>query len=98
METEQRGIRAVPPAMIVGLALPIVWAIARVVVLAGWKPAHGGFVPRLILVGEGVGFAVSALVLAGTIELARRMTGRSRIALNVAVAGSLVLYKLAGLM
>lgn len=87
MDTEQRGLRAVPAALLVGLSLPIVWAIARVVFLAGWKPEHGGFVPRLILVGEGVGFAVSALVLAGTIELARRMTGRSRLALNIAVAG-----------
>lgn len=88
METEDSGHRAVPPALLVGLALPLVWAIARIVILAGWKPdGRGTFVPRLILVGEGVGFACAALMLAGTLELARRMTGRSRVALNVAVAG-----------
>jgi hypothetical protein len=89
METEESGHRAVPPALMIGLLLPIVWAIARVVILTGWKPSGEGtsYVPRLILTSEGVGFAVSALMLAGTLELARRMTERPRMGLNFAVAG-----------
>jgi hypothetical protein len=85
METETSGHRAVPPALLVGLALPIVWGLARIALFQSSDVARS--YQKIVLVGEGVGFATAFLVLAGTLELARRMTGRARMGLNVAVAG-----------
>jgi hypothetical protein len=90
MDSEQTGRRAVPTALFIGLAVPIVWSIARVLILLAWKPEMPGYVPKLILAAEGIYFASSVLVLAGALELARRMTGRARIGLNVAVSGAAI--------
>jgi hypothetical protein len=86
METQNTGPRAVPPALLVGLALPVLWALARIALYLNNSEMTRNY-QKVILVGEGVGFATSFLLLAGTLELARRMTGRARTGLNVAVAG-----------
>jgi hypothetical protein len=92
MDMESTERRTVPPALVIGLALPMVWSLARVLILSVWKPEHGGYVPRLILIGEGVSFAMSVLMLSGTLELARRMTGRARVGLNIALAGAAIAF------
>lgn len=89
METKQTGWRAVPTALLVAFALPIAWAIARVVIMLGWQPEHG-FSPRVILAGEGIGFACVVLALGGMLELVRRATGRDALAYKVALAGIVV--------
>jgi uncharacterized membrane protein len=75
---------------LIGFAVPIVWSITRVLIVVATKPSAPGYVPKLILTAEGIWFAASVLALAGTLELARRMTGRARVALNVAVAGAAI--------
>lgn len=92
METKQTGWRTVPPALILGLALPIVYAIVRVPMWPTFDSASGGDdfstkIARVVLIGEGVGFLTQICVIVGLLELARRSAGRARLGFQIALAG-----------
>ncbi len=96
METKQTGWRTLPPAMILGLVMPIAYAIVRIPM---WPSLGDGRmedfstkIARVVLIGEGVGFLTQIAVIVGLLELSRRSVGRSRLGFQVALAGAALAF------
>jgi hypothetical protein len=93
METKQTGWRTVPPALLVALVVPIVYAIARIPLWPTFDSGGGGAddfstkIARVVLIGEGAGYVAQVFAIIGALELARRATGRARLGFQLAVAG-----------
>ena len=77
MTDEPRGWRALPPALLLGLGIELVFLIVR----CGFDLSpKEGYIARMMFADVGIGVAASALVAAGLLDLARRLTasGSSR--------------------
>ncbi len=83
MTDERKGLRALPPALLLAFAIWFVMITVRVIF---WLTAKEPWTAiRFNLIGDGTGFACEVLAMAGSFELARRLSGRA--ALGVTIAG-----------
>jgi hypothetical protein len=82
MTEQSKGLRALPPALVLAFAVWIAMTIARLVFLMTVEEPWSAV--RFHLVSEGTSVASEALAVLGAFELARRLTGRA--ALGIAVA------------
>jgi len=81
---EPRGLSALPPVMIIGLAATV--AVSITWLLFAYVDGHEKWFERIFLALPAAGFAATLLSAAGVYELARRTTGGARRALTVAAA------------
>ena len=86
---EQRGWRAVPPALLLGLGAWMVLALVRLVHVVASSDVYA---VRLNLVAEGTMFAGYLLAALGTYDLSRRLVGREALGLKIAALGFATLF------
>lgn len=79
---EARGVRAVPPAMLLAFSMWLTLQLVRVVLLLTAKDPSTSV--RMSLVSEGLSFADEVLLVVGAFELARRASGEAARGLFVA--------------
>lgn len=83
MTEEQKGLRALPPALLLGFAI---WFVMIAVRATFWMTMDEPWAAiRFNLVGDGTAFACEILGILGSFELARRLGGRA--ALGITIAG-----------
>lgn len=75
MSEEPKGLRALPPALVLAFAVWLVMIGVRVVYIVAATDPYSGI--RFAMVNEGTGFACEVLATLGAFELARRLTGRA---------------------
>jgi len=85
MSEETKGLRGLPPALLLAFAGWFGWQIANVIFLLTVKESWSAV--RFHLVNEGLGFACESLSLLGALELARRASGQVALGLKIAACG-----------
>ena len=85
MSGEPKGLRALPPALVLGFAGWLAWIAVRI----GFGLTHQDMFAavRFGLVGEGVIFACELLALLGAFALARQLTGGAARGVRIAAFG-----------
>jgi hypothetical protein len=91
MTDDKRGLRALPPALLLAFAALFAMLIADVIVRLTIKEPWTAL--RYQLTSSGVGFATEVLGALGALELARRLTGRA--ALGVRIAAGAFIFEVA---
>ncbi|HEU4614758.1 MAG TPA: hypothetical protein VFS15_21850, partial [Kofleriaceae bacterium] len=74
MSEEPKGLRALPPALVLAFAVWLAMIAVRVVYIFAVTDPYRGV--RFAMFNEGTGFACEVLATLGAFELARRLTGR----------------------
>lgn len=75
MSEEPKGLRALPPALVLAFAVWLAMIAVRVVYIFAVTDPYRGV--RFAMFNEGTGFACEVLATLGAFELARRLTGRA---------------------
>jgi hypothetical protein len=83
METNTNGWRVVPPGLLIGTLVSVVWSLIYAVIYLTSSFEHG-FSPRLSLISSGINMAYLVMGLSAMLELATRSTGHVRTGLKVA--------------
>jgi hypothetical protein len=85
MTEESKGLRSLPPALLLAFAIWIVMFVVRAIFLITAKEPWGAI--RFNLTNQGTGFACEVLGLLGSFELARRVSGQAARGLGIVVWG-----------
>ncbi|HEY5924878.1 MAG TPA: hypothetical protein VIV11_24525 [Kofleriaceae bacterium] len=85
MSEQSRGVRTLPPALVIAFAVWFVMTVVRLIFLLSAKEPWAAV--RFNLVSEGTGFATEALAVAGAYELLRRVSGLEALGVRLALVG-----------